>query len=40
MNEMVKSLALYIIKLIGIVISVIIAIILNEREEKKNDESE
>lgn len=34
---MVESLILYVIKLIAMVVAVIVAIAMNEREEKKND---
>ena len=34
---MVESLALYVVKLVAMVIAIIIALIMNEREEKKND---
>ena len=36
---MVESLILYIIKLVAMVIAIIVAILMNEREEKKNDKS-
>ena len=39
MTEMVESLFLYAIKLVAMIIAIIIALILNEREEKKNDKS-
>ena len=39
MSDMVESLILYIIKLVAILVTVVIAIIMNEREEKKNDKS-
>lgn len=37
---MVESLILYVVKLIAMVIAIIVAILMNEREEKKNDKSE